>query len=245
MADTKISALTAASVAALANEFAINEAGASKKLTLQKALDGVDLLASAAALADANKLLVIQSSVAKAGALTDLVTYLQTKGMPKVMHLGSQYTNNSTTGTSVTGLKFASLVTGTYHVRWILICQSAATTTSPKFGVNYTGTTTKLIAHARFPSEGVTAATGQIQSAVNATTGQVWAYASTLTASTTAPNLGPWTGVTTNNANMMIIVEATVVTGGAGDLELWAGSEVGSSQITCEVGSVGILTRAN
>lgn len=34
MADTKISALAAASAAALANEFAINEAGASKKLSL-------------------------------------------------------------------------------------------------------------------------------------------------------------------------------------------------------------------
>lgn len=34
MADTKISALTAASAAAAANEFAINEAGTSKKLTM-------------------------------------------------------------------------------------------------------------------------------------------------------------------------------------------------------------------
>lgn len=34
MADTKISALTAASVAAVANELAINEAGVSKKITV-------------------------------------------------------------------------------------------------------------------------------------------------------------------------------------------------------------------
>src|SRR5688572_32030667 len=34
MADTKISALTAAAAAAVANEFPINEAGASKKVTL-------------------------------------------------------------------------------------------------------------------------------------------------------------------------------------------------------------------
>lgn len=39
MADTKISALTAASAAALANEFAINEAGTSKKLTLSQIAD--------------------------------------------------------------------------------------------------------------------------------------------------------------------------------------------------------------
>jgi len=36
VADTKISALTAASTAASANELAINEAGASKKLTLDQ-----------------------------------------------------------------------------------------------------------------------------------------------------------------------------------------------------------------
>jgi len=39
MADTKISALTAATVAALANELAINEAGTSKKLTVQQIKD--------------------------------------------------------------------------------------------------------------------------------------------------------------------------------------------------------------
>lgn len=39
MPDTKISALTAASAAALANEFAINEAGTSKKLTLEQIQD--------------------------------------------------------------------------------------------------------------------------------------------------------------------------------------------------------------
>lgn len=39
MADSKISALTAAAAAAAANEFAINEAGTSKKLTLQQIVD--------------------------------------------------------------------------------------------------------------------------------------------------------------------------------------------------------------
>lgn len=39
MADTKISGLTAASAAALANELAINEAGTSKKLTVQQIAD--------------------------------------------------------------------------------------------------------------------------------------------------------------------------------------------------------------
>lgn len=44
MADTKISALAAASVAALANELAINEAGTSKKITIQQIHDLFDNL---------------------------------------------------------------------------------------------------------------------------------------------------------------------------------------------------------
>jgi hypothetical protein len=39
VADTKISALTAAAAAAAVNELPINEAGASKKVTVQQLLD--------------------------------------------------------------------------------------------------------------------------------------------------------------------------------------------------------------
>lgn len=44
MADTKISALTAASAAAAANEFPINEAGTTKKLTKINRFEVVDTL---------------------------------------------------------------------------------------------------------------------------------------------------------------------------------------------------------
>jgi hypothetical protein len=79
MADTKISALTAASAAALANEHAINEAGTSKKVTQQQILDAVDLLATAGAIADANKLLLIQSGVAKDIDMNALVAYIESR----------------------------------------------------------------------------------------------------------------------------------------------------------------------
>ena len=210
MADTKISALTAATAAAAANELAINEAGASKKVTL-----------------------------------TQVQTLLQTLGMPVVVHLGSNYTNATTTGTEVTALQFTGLVAGTYHVKWILFMQSAATTTSPKFGVNYTGTVTRMSAHARFPSAGVTAATGQIEDVNNPTTGAIWAYSASTSKTTTAPDLGPWTGVVAANTNCQIHIEALLVVSDAGDLELWAGSEVATSTITLVAGSCGILTRVN
>jgi hypothetical protein len=209
MADTKISALTAVAAAALANEYAVNEAGTSKKVT------GTQLQA------------LLQAA----------------NGLPIVKALSSPYTNSTTTGTIVTGLNFAGLVAGTYHVRWILLMQSAATTTSPKFGVNYTGTVTRMSAIAQFPSAGVTAATGTLIDVANATTGQVWAYAITRTESTTAPNLGPWVGVTNANQDHLIVIEAVVVVSDSGDLELWAGSEVAASQIQLSAGSCGILTR--
>jgi len=208
MADTKISALVAASSAAGANELAINEAGTSKKVTL-----------------------------------TQVETYLRTRGMPTVLRLGSDYTNSTTTGTEITGLSFTLPAAGTYHVRWTLFVQSVATTTSPKFGVNYTGTVTSFVAHARFPSAGVTAATGQIASAVNATTGQVWAYAATRTETTTSPDLGPWTGVVTADVPCLVEVESLLVVSDTGDLELWAGSEVATSTITVVAGSSGVLVR--
>ena len=205
---TKISALTAASVAAAANEIAINEAGINKKLTL-----------------------------------TQIEAYLRTRGLPIPVSLGSDYTNNSTTGTSVTGLKFATLVAGTYLARWTLFVASDTTSTSFKFGVNYTGTVTRMMNMAQFPSAGVTAATGTMIDVANATTGQVLAYANSTTETTTAPNLGPWVGVTTINLFHRIMVESLVVVSDGGDLELWAGSEVGASTITVKAGSSGILTR--
>lgn len=210
MADTKISALTAASVAAVGNELPINEAGTSKKITI-----------------------------------TQLKTLLQTLGMPVVVHLGSDYTNNSTTGTEITGLQFGGLVAGTYLAQWTLFVAADTTTTSFKFGVNYTGTVTRMMNMAQFPSAGVTAATGTMIDVANATTGQVLAYANSTTETTTAPNLGPWVGVTTINVFHRIMVETLVVVSDSGDLEIWAGSEVGSSTITVKAGSCGKLIRMN
>ena len=124
---------------------------------------------------------------------------------------GSDYTNNSTTGSEVTSLSFVSLVAGTYIATWHLFVASDTTTTSFKFGVNYTGTVTRMMNMAFFPSAGVTAATGTAIDVANATTGQVYAYANSTTETTTAPNLGPWVGVTTINVFHYIKVETLVV----------------------------------
>jgi len=209
MADTKVSALTAASAAALANEIPINEAGTSKKITL-----------------------------------TQVQALLQiANGLPKIMCIaGSAYTIASTTATSVTGLKFASLVAGSYYVVWHLLVQTTLAATSCKFGVNYTGTVTRMNMTAQFPSAGVTAATGTWHDANNATTGQVWAYANTRTESTTSPNMGPWVAFTNANVDHYCKVEGVVIVSDGGDLELWCGSEA-TDTITLSIGSMGLLWR--
>jgi hypothetical protein len=182
-------------------------------------------------------------SATKSATMTQLLTFLQDNGLPQVLRLGSRYTNATTTGTEVTGLSFNNLGTGTYFVRWALLHEVTVNTTSVKFGVNVTNTVSEFVTNAYFPSAGVTAATGTMHNAANATTGQVWAYANTITESTTAPNLGPWVGTTNANVPHLLIIETLVViTAGPADIELWCGSEV-AAQVSLEVGSSGICTR--
>lgn len=183
---------------------------------------------------------------AKTVTADELNTYLTTRvGGQRVYALASDYTSSSTTGTEIGFPAMTVSAAGDYALHCLLMMQSAATTTSPKFGVNYTGTTTQLTAMTAFPSAGVTAATGQIDGSVNATTGQVWAYSSTITETTTAPNMGPWTGVVTANENALLILDALMGVSNTGDIEVWAGSEVGASQITIQSGSVCVVTRVS
>lgn len=203
MADSKTSALAAASAAALMNEIPINEAGTSKKLTVQQ--------------------------------IADLI------GIQKA-RVGTRVTNSTTTGAEVTDLQFASLVAGTYLVEYFLICQSSATATGLKFGINYTGTVTRMGAMMHYISTGTTAVSGVADGTLTATTGTMMEGASAITESTTAPNLGPFGGVATANENMLIKVEALLVVSDGGDLELYHGSET-AAQTSIEVGSCARLTR--
>jgi hypothetical protein len=204
----------------------------------------ITALPAASALAFAHTFPVNQSGTAGEATLTQLWQLLFASGFPWVIHLGSNYTTGSTTGSEITGLSFTGISAGTYLARWTLFSQSnSATTTSSKFGVNYTGTVTRMMNMAQFPSAGVNAATGTMIDVANATTGQILAYANSTTASSTAPNLGPWVGVTTQNVNHRVVIESLIVVADSGDLELWAGSEVGGSQIAVVAGSCGTLIR--
>jgi hypothetical protein len=155
--------------------------------------------------------------------------------------LSVEYTNNSTTGTEVTGLSFNSMPAGTYYVKWFLLYKPDATTTSPKFGVNPTGTITRMSAVFHFPSAGVTAATGTMEDLLNVTTGAVWAHLIANVASSTAPNLGPLVA-TTAAATHYLDVEGVIVTSTTGDIELWMGCDEAATA-RLQVGSSGMLMR--
>jgi hypothetical protein len=256
MADTKISALTDIVTLAAGDKVPVADASdlsVSKSATMTEIntyirtlpLSSAEItgLPAASALASTDTFPVDQSATAGEATLTQLLTFLQNNGMPRVLKLGSQYTNSTTTGTEVTGLSFNTLDAGTYFVRWALLYEAAANTSSIKFAVNVTNTVTEFVANAYFPSAGVTAATGTMHDAANATTGQVWAYANTRTEQTTAPNLGPWVGTTNANVPHLIIIEALVfMSAGPGDIELWCASEV-AAQISLEAGSSGMCIR--
>lgn len=204
MADTKISALTAATAAALTHEFPVNEGGASKKDTLQQVADLLGVIKAA---------------------------------------LGSDYTNSTTTGTEITGLS-KTLQPGTYRFHYLLAVQAAAVGTGFDFGVNFTGTRTSFQAQIRYQDTGTTATTGVADDVVTGDGGElIIAGGSNTALSTTAPNLNVVTGVAAANVNVLVEIIGKIVVTVAGDIELWAASDVAASQITVKAGSDLVITK--
>lgn len=238
MADTKVSALTAVATAALTSEIPVNEAGTSKKATVQQVLDAVDTLSAASSIAAANEMLLVQSAAAKAMTLTQLVTYLQTLGMPRVLKLGSQHSISSATGTKVTGLDM-TLEAGTYTYQYNLIIQQATSTSDgPQFGINFsTGTAAVHLEGVRWwdATTAITAQTFIMDNVGVKGFGYIDGVASNAY-TTTAPNMGTTVGVTATGSNILAILEGIIVVTVQGNLELWRASE-GANASTTEVGS--------
>jgi hypothetical protein len=209
MVDTKISALSAASVGAAANEFAINEAGTSKKLTLAQ-----------------------------------IETYLETRGLPRVVALASQHSIASTTGTKVTGLDMA-LEAGTYVFRYSLITRQATSTgDAPQFGINFsTGTVTKKNFILSFADANpALTANSYVMDDVGVKTAGFFDAMAHNAFSTTAPNLGTTVGVATLASDILCFIDGVLVVTVAGTLELWRAAE-GVNASTTEVGSSLVVIR--
>lgn len=238
MADSKISALSAVAPSALADELAVNQSGTSKKATVQQVHDSIGLLAASSSIAAANIVPLAQSSVAKAMTLTQLVTYLQTLGMPRVLKLGSQHSISSATGTKVTGLDM-TLEAGTYVYKYhLLIQQATSTSDGPQFGINFSTGTAVVKAHALRWWDATTAITAETHIMDNIgikTAGFVSGMASNAY-TTTSPDMGTTVGVAATGANIMAIIEGIIVVTVQGNLELWRSSE-GANASTTEIGS--------
>lgn len=203
MADTKISAAAAITTTALTDEYATNQAGASKRTTLSQIIQSFVTLISG-----------------NSGTSNQLAAPSQTWQV-----LTSNAASNSTS-TIATVMTTSSLPAGRYWYRYDIIARSGATTTAQKFSVDATGTVTRHLYHLFFPSAGVTAATGVADQEVNATTGAVWAHESTRVDNTT---LGPMTDVDTANADVHFVIEGMLETSTSGNLLLGHASEVAAS----------------
>lgn len=133
MADTKISALTAVTTVAGANELAVNEAGSSKKASVTQVANFLfTKINGSSGAAGLYKTLQKLSANASANATTTLATVMTTTGVGA----------------------------GTWQFKYSVIYQAAATTTGVDFAVNHTGTVTKMVASHWFAATGGTAATG-------------------------------------------------------------------------------------
>lgn len=211
MADTKISALAAASAAAAANELAINEAGTSKKLTVQLLADFLKKRAAGATTA--------------AG---DYETWL-------VLSANS----GSITGTAfVTVMEITSVGAGRYWFRCELIYQTTATTTGINVTATHTGTTTTWIMRAGFPTTGGSAATKAATSVAQATTLGLWETEAELTKGNAIGTVSNFIiSVNAANTNQIVVIEGSFVVTVSGDFQIRLSAELAALVCTAREGS--------
>jgi hypothetical protein len=269
MADTKVSALTAVATPALTDQFPVNQSTVSKRETLQQVLDGSGLLAAsgvaaaadlvhvtqsgvakamsiqkvsaAAAMATTDSFAVIQSAAAKEGTLAQLITLLQTKGMPRVKYLTSQHSNSTTTPTKVTDLDL-TLEAGHYMFDYYIIERSATITVAPQYNLNFSGTATRARWWFQYAdlSSTLLAAIGTAAHNVSTTTlGFGMSQAEDTFATTAAGNMHPFAttnAVQTIATDILVKITGLITVSVSGDLQLWHGSETATAT-TVEVGS--------
>jgi len=155
--------------------------------------------------------------------------------------LTADVTNNTVTAALVTGLSM-NMPVGTWHFRYVLRYQTAATTTGIKFSVNHTGTVAAFESVLSYVDAAATASTGAPSQAANASTAQVMgAYSAR--AKSTAAGMGPTLSVDVANADMLAILEGHIIVTAGGNVELYFASEVAASNAVLKSGSGLILTR--
>lgn len=204
MADTKISALTAVVTPASTDQFAVNQGGVSKRMTLAQvqAYGAPKLIAG------------------NSGAANTLAAPSETWQI-----LTANATANSTT-TVATVMTTTALAVGTYFYEYYIVWQSATTTVGVNFQVDYLGTATRhrMVRHGQTAL--ATAADGIASSAIATNTGgvvQTWAGRAD------AANLGPSAGADIINVDQFEHIRGILVAGTSSDLTLRHASETATS----------------
>jgi hypothetical protein len=200
----------------------------------------ISALTAVSAVANTQEFVVNDSGTSKKANGQQIVDYLETIGFPRVKALGSTHSISLTAATEVSGLGPMTLEAGTYMFQYNLICRSSATGTGLGWGINFTGSVTKIVCTTRFVSNNTAGIIDDVANGTTATGQQVHGLAAK-SVSTTAPNMVS-AGVVTTASDMLVIVEGVLVAGGSGDLELWHSSETAAAT-TIETGSSVMVIR--
>ena len=221
MADTKISALTAATVGAAANEFVINEAGTSKKLTgtLLKAFMRPTVITGQTGTVD-------QSDI---GAIT--------------LHVITANNADIPTTSVVTQLTASTMGLGWWLAEYWIHWNSDTTTTGITFIVDHTGTATPFMSTRIDPIGSTTALATVGISHQTTDEGVVGNLPSVWAANADAGALGPNAGVTTATSVQFTYITALLLVTGSGDLLLRANSEIASTVTRVKAGTTARYTR--
>lgn len=158
---------------------------------------------------------------------------------PRLFLLGADFTTTSTTASEVTGIgPMTVFAAGNYELTCTLVVRTAATGTGIDFGVNYTGTVTQMVNTLNYPDNGATTTNGTADGTITGDGAEaIVAHSSTLTETTTAPNLNGITGVITANEDFWVRIRSLMTVSDTGDIELWSGSDVAASQVVIRSGS--------
>lgn len=204
MADTKISALPAASAAASANELAINEAGTSKKLT-------VDQVAQ----------YLVKRIAGSSGAAGAYTTW---------QNLTADSADQTSVTTPSVVMTTTGLGAGTWAFKYTLIYQTAATGTGLAIFVNHTGTTGQFAARWTQTDTSATASTA-VGATVNTTAAGGVLSSKTESVINTITAAGISVGVVSANTDVMAVLEGLVIVTVSGDLQLKIRTEVDTSAV--------------
>ena len=153
--------------------------------------------------------------------------------------LSAQQTNATITPTKVTGLDQTTEI-GTFVFNYMIRYRSTAAGTGVRFDVNYSGTVTSFVWNQRWVCTSSTASTNAATQNDIAAAGRVIAnFASRAKFTTARGNTG---SVDTANADMLMIIEGIMVVTAAGNLEIYLGSETGTS-VSAQANAVLLVTQ--